>query len=427
MTLRPAATATTLAFFLSLSAPSTGAEAEAADTRKPASDPPAGLLIHLIGSREELDAIKPDLRFDGWELRLALAPGAMPDIPRKEGDPPDFSAEPWRILYSDWRRVKAGADTPLPKFVDARTGDPIGPLEYELEYEPAGDPIPAVAKIEKLVKLIDLVEIERGTPGHLLFAASIPTPGKGAYRIRIYQPIPDGGGDRKPGDAIAEVTWKQDKESPARWIQFAKPRYVDLPDLEIPVPDEMVVRFLPSAPRFDANYALTHDTTPPADPLPAARQPILGMVPSQADPGFTLSLAGAGIAIRLEDPEVADISHFLARWWIGDKPVAFTFSELPDHLEAEMDMLARLVESPKTFTTRVPFALPFALKTADPDSKVSIQLLYSPAGTMELPNPAHGADALIEMAEMFALRSQIPRLSNRLQFHLRDVLDPATR
>ena len=144
------------------------------------------------------------------------------------------------------------------------------------------------------------------------------------------------------------------------------------------------------------------------------------MVPCDPDDGFSVSLAGAGIEIRLKSPGSTDIDFFLARWWIDGKRVGFTF----DELDREPEELSEVwVDQDRSeFRTRVPFRAPDALSGAKPDSEITVQLLYGPMGTMRLPNPADFGMEPLEM-ESESIDPFVLRLSNKLKFRLRDVTD----
>ena len=380
--------------------------------------PPLEMNMPEISSLEELDALKPDLRFDGWELRIALSPGAVSAAPRKKGGAPDFSGSPWRVLCADFRRIKEGSKFPSEGVILG--GESLGPFEYQLEYEPEGE-------FDRVgdEKLMEIRRSHRQNSDYYFFAAIILTPGEGAYRIRVYEPMPEPPKDfdgKRKDKPMYETVWKQEAQIPSQWTEFAKGQYVDLLDLGIPVPDQMVVPFVPSAPRFDEFQSLLHpDEVKGAELEVGERRPIPGMIPQEADPAFVISLSASGISIRLEDHGGAVIDHFLARWWIDDKPV--TFNERPSlRLEPERAVgPERNVADGEPYSTRVPFQLPYALNKADSDSKITLQLLFSPMGTEELPNPE--VDRMERLMRAMKVRTTGDlRISNKLEFKLGDVV-----
>jgi hypothetical protein len=242
--------------FAALSAGIQGAEILSLAEGEP---PPLEMNIPEISSLEELDALKPDLPFDGWELRIALSPGAVSAAPRKKGAAPDFSVTPWRVLCADFRRIKEGSKFPREGVILG--GESLGPFEYQLEYEPEGE-FDRVGD-EKIKKLMEIRRSHRQDSDYHFFAAIIPTPGEGAYRIRVYEPMPEPPKDfdgKRKDKPMYETVWKQKAQIPSQWTEFAKGQYVDLPDLGIPVPDQMVVPFV----LFGSQRLTAASTSPPA-------------------------------------------------------------------------------------------------------------------------------------------------------------------
>ena len=92
-------------------------------------------------------------------------------------------------------------------------------------------------------------------------------------------------------------------------------------------------------------------------------------------------------------------------------------------MEHALKQLSELVDG-RAFETRIPFRLPELLRKTKPDSKITLQLLYCPTGTKEIPNPHwdEGMDRLKEARQLHTIHSI--RLSNRLEFNLSEVVSP---
>jgi hypothetical protein len=383
-------------------------------------DWPPKVAIAEVASQGQLDALEPSDLFDGWELRLAMAPGSMPDKAEKKGAAaeaaPNFTHSPWRILYADFRRTVKNAR--FPHDADRRLAEPLGPLCYQLSF----DPDPKAAKVLEVEQIIDEKVIRCGEVreyrDRYLFAAVLPASGEGAYQLRIFANLHRSGdpfGKPKP-TPVATARWKQDSAARMVWSDFANRGYAGD---GIPVPDEMVKPFVPAAPDLDGYQCLLGEGKDVLKAGAGDSTPIPRMVPRDPDDGFTVSLAGAGIEIRLKSPGSTDIDSFLARWWIDGKPVGFTF----DELDREPEELSEVwVDQDRSeFRTRVPFRAPDALSGAKPDSEITVQLLYCPMGTMRLPNPADFVMGALE--ELESIDPFVLRLSNKLKFRLRDVTD----
>jgi hypothetical protein len=373
-----------------------------------------------ITSLDDLSAAPVDATVDDWDLRVAVTDSGLPGAP-------------WHLLYV---LATYTADDEHPRSPDFGQHCRLGACDgfgYDLNYAPKD-----LLFIEEMCLVKWLVVHELQSTTRRLYAAVLPTPLAGQYRVRL--------GPREGYvERIFEVT-----ETPAlNWtpLLVRKEHQYDGIQRELAVPDTDEVpaylladQFLPAAPempgralwyadrgaRHGTNADLYRLSLPGRAPFKRGwlQWPSFGdgryeMLPQFVlkDQPLVISLADEGRTLRisrLEDLYALD-ERLLARWWINGELVV---GEL-DGTKAleELQKAAKLVE--QGHAVDVPLVLPAWLaKRVRPGDRVAVQVM-SCLQWQQLNDPR---DTVHGLRRAPRKKQSNPALSNRLEFDVTEAM-----
>ena len=337
------------------------------DPSRPATQPAA---IPTIRSLDDLRASPSIPASGGWQVQLGLADGGP-------------GAGPWQLLYCLATYTHRGFPERISHSGNL-PGEPLGPVFYRFtSAKPHTDSLSRASLSSMKLPAQDL-----------LFCDAIPVNQAGEYELAVLTP---------QAHILARRTITVPADAPCYWHIFAASRGDGPPEFLAGGRGAAILAFdglahLPLVSRLKPE-GLLPGQIPVLAPPPQAEQ--------MRHP-LKLSLDNAR-AFRISSviPMNDDVElSFLARWWINDAPLPADTTYTPMIQRARQFRTANDID--------VGFGLPPGAKDVRAGDRVSLQLLYSPAGW----RPPFGAPMLRAAR---TAGTNLPLLSNRLDF----VVTPA--
>jgi hypothetical protein len=325
-----------------------------------AQEPPA---IPLVKTLADLRKSPPVVLAGGQEVRIGMTEGA-------EG----FGG---RLLYCLLAESRPDASDP--------GGDPeawVGPLTVRIVEERKGNEVTGA-----------LPEAPPPRGGESFCCTVVPTPAVGTYHVELVE----GKGKDRPAERIVMRSTIEVKEAtPCYWHRFVVAAEGEGNQLA------MATQPTAARPRFagaaefgwpaEAKGGMALDGVDREQPLEVS---------------VDLSVAEPQVHVKASDQFLDSAKdHLLARWWVNGKPIAATAPEAK---------AAKAQGWRMSFTKEltVPLALPKTLGALKEGDKLSVQLLYCPAGI----KPCYAGKAPASKEQQFVPRiishpASLPRVSN---------------
>jgi len=323
------------------------------------------------------------IRLDAnWEVRFGLRDGGA-------------ESGPWRLLYclANWTNK---SDPPSLGYEGKAFGEPLGPVFYRVSM---GEQAPVAAHARMMFA-------GGYTPPEGLYCGMVLTAWQGKYHIDVFS---------RDGKNIASRTIHVDEPRPLHWQEFACREGAVLRSPVAARPE-----FVGTWPLWENGGKIGSQLQqrcplPGTIPMPNAWIDYVGRKATAIREGeriypLTLSLTDGHFVIRssvnlVDWPDF----HLLARWWVNDQPIS---ARRPEGIS--MREIGRQVSSTKEM--RVRFGLPDALGQLEPDDRVALQVLYSPAMIEQVPINSVSLACLRAASCHKSETPAVPMTSNRIEF-----------
>jgi hypothetical protein len=324
-----------------------------------AQEPPA---IAVVKTLDDLRKVPPVALAGGQEVRVGITEGA-------EG----FAG---RLLYCLLGESRPDANDP--------GGDPeacVGPLMVRIVEGREGNEVTGA-----------LPEAPPPRGGESFCCTVVPTPGVGTYHVELVE----GKSKDRAERVVLRSTIEVKQATPCYWHRFAVAAEGE--------GNQFVMAPQPTAAR--PRFAGAAEFGWPAEAK--AEMPLDGVDREQPlEVSVDLSVAEPQVHVKASK-EILDSAkdHLLARWWVNGKPIVATAPEAKPGKAQGWRM---------SFTKEmtVPLALPKTLGPLKEGDRVSVQLLYCPAGI----KPCYADKPPAAKAQQFIPRiishpASLPRVSN---------------